>query len=156
MEAMAGYYDRVKERVRVEVMEGAGELLEELERRDCLMGLVTGNLEPIAWSKLEKAGLKRYFKAGGFGSDHICRTELVKTALKRVEENYGFRPGNEVFLLGDAPQDMQAGREAGIITIGIAGEIYSKEDLEKAGADHVVDDLKDTGRIINIIWKNGD
>ena len=44
------------------VLEGVNELLETLQRAGIPMGLVTGNMEAIAWLKLEKVGLNRYFQ----------------------------------------------------------------------------------------------
>ena len=133
------------------VLDGVKDLLEELEKHEVLMGLVTGNLEPIAWSSLKKVSLDRYFKLGGFGTDDINRTNLVRLAIKRAKENFGFNLSNNVFLFGDAPQDMIAGKEAGIKTIGITTGIYSDEQLRNAGADFVFESMKKKEEILKII-----
>jgi len=153
MEVMLDHFNEIRDTVQIEVLEGVPELLEELEREDFLIGLVTGNLETIGRGKLEKAGLDHYFKLGGFGSDDIDRTKLVRLAIKRAEEDFAFRSDDNVFLFGDAPQDMNAGNEAGAITVGVATGIYSKEDLENASAAHVVDNLQDTQQILDIVSK---
>lgn len=49
------------------------------------LGLVTGNLERIAFAKLKAAGLDRYFTFGGFGSDHPIRSEMVKIAMEKAK-----------------------------------------------------------------------
>ena len=71
-------------------------------RGDVAVGLVTGNLEPIAWAKMEALGIKDLFtepRFGGFGSDYCSgntsetwrdRAELVRIAAKRAAEH---RPG---------------------------------------------------------------
>jgi phosphoglycolate phosphatase len=133
------------------VMDGVPELLKELKEYDVLMGLVTGNLEPIARAKLKKAGLNSYFKVGGFGSDAICRTELTRLAIKKAEEKFCFKADNNVFLFGDTPQDIKAGKGAGTITLGVATGIYSKEQLENAGADFVLENLKGVDKVLKII-----
>lgn len=46
---------------------------------------------------------------------------------------------------------MQAGKKAGIKTIGIATGIYSKEQLESAGADFVLENLKDKNAVLEIV-----
>ncbi len=74
-------------------------------------------------------------------------------AIKRAEENFDFKFDNNVFLFGDAPQDMNAGREAGVITVGVTTGIYSQEDLENADASYVVDNLQDTQKILDIVLK---
>lgn len=152
MKVMIEYFDSIKDSIEVNILNGVSELLEELKTQNFLIGLVTGNLEPIGRGKMKKANLNQYFKLGGFGSDDISRTKLVKLAIKRAEENFDFKYNNNVFLFGDAPQDMNAGHEAGIITIGVTTGIYTKKDLENA-ADYVVDNLQDTQKILSIISK---
>ncbi len=95
--------------------------------------------------------MNHYFKIGGFGSDDINRTNLVRLAIKRAEEKFNFKFNNNVFLVGDAPQDMKAGKEAGVKTIGVTTGIYSKEQLKNAGADFILETLKDKNKFLKII-----
>lgn len=139
----------------IHLFEGVKELIVRLKSGGALLGLVTGNLVSIAQAKLEKLSLWKYFDVGGFGSDDISRTILVKLAIKRAEEDFNFRFDNNVFLFGDAPQDMKAGKEAGVKTIGVTTGNYSKEQLENAGADFLLEDLKDIKRVLRIILSNG-
>jgi phosphoglycolate phosphatase len=51
------------------------------------IGLVTGNLEPIGWAKMEALGIKELFSEpcfGGFGSD-ICSGNLEEVWRDRGE-----------------------------------------------------------------------
>jgi len=132
-------------------LEGVKELIIRLKSGDTLLGLVTGNLVSIAQAKLEKLSLWKYFDVGGFGSDDINRTNLVKLAIKRATEKFGFKFNDNTFLFGDAPQDMKAGKEAGVKTVGVTTGVYSKEQLENAGADFLLEDLKDTKKVLKII-----
>ena len=63
--------------------------------------LVTGNLQPIGWAKMEALGIKHLFSEpffGGFGSDHCNpdnsdqswkdRAELVKIAAQKAEKHF--------------------------------------------------------------------
>ena len=117
------------------------------------MGLVTGNLEPIARGKMKKLNLNHYFKVGGFGNEHIDRTDLVKIAIKKAQSNFDFIFSDNVYLFGDAPQDMKAGSEAGIIPIGVTTGIYSKKQLENAAATLVLNGFTDTEEILRYILK---
>lgn len=63
----------------------------------------------------------------------------------------GFKFSDNVFLFGDAPQDMEAGKRAGVKTIGVTTGIYTTEQLKKAGADFVVNNLKKTDEILKIL-----
>ncbi len=135
----------------ITVLGGVRELLEELNKRNVLIGWVTGNLEPIAMGKMKKVGLDHYFRFGGFGSDDISRTNLVKIAMKIAKENFGFEFNDNVFLFGDTPNDVKAGKEAGVKAVGVATTIYSTKQLKNAGADFVLENLKDKEKILRII-----
>lgn len=152
MEVMAKYFEKEIKNNKVEVLPGVEAFLEELNKKGVLMGLVTGNLERIAAGKLKNTGLEKYFKLGGFGSDHISRTELVKLAIKRAKEKFGFEYGKNVYSIGDAPSDMKAGREGGAFKcIGVTTGIFSKEQLIEAGADFVFPNLENREEILKII-----
>lgn len=135
------------------LLNGVLELLTELEINDVLMGLVTGNLEPIGRGKMKIANLNHFFKVGGFGNEHVSRTELVRIAIKKAQSNFNFIFSENVFLFGDAPQDMNAGKEAGAIPVGVITGIYSKKQLENAGASVVLDSLTNTNEILKLILK---
>ncbi len=154
IEAAARVFHEAADIEQVTVLDGVHELLKEMEERKILIGLVTGNIEAIAKAKLKKAGIERSFCCGGFGDDHIDRTRLVEIAIQRAEEKSGlrFREFKEnVFLFGDAPQDMRAGKETGVMTIGVATGIFSKAQLKDAGADLVLENLKKTAEVMKIV-----
>ncbi|RLF10423.1 MAG: hypothetical protein DRJ69_03150 [Thermoprotei archaeon] len=44
-------------------------------------------------------------------------------------------------MVGDSPRDVEAGRRAGMLTIGVASGVWSRRELMMAGAHVVVDDL---------------
>ena len=64
--AIVDHYDTLKDNDEMEILGGVPELLEELDKRSFLIGLVTGNLEPIAWGKMKRFNIDQYFKLGGF------------------------------------------------------------------------------------------
>ncbi len=152
MEVMVDYFEKHKDSMQVEVLPGIPELLAKLERRGALIGHVTGNLEPIAMGKMEKADLRDFFRLGGYGSDDISRARLVELAVGKAEERFGFERHDNVFLFGDAPQDIRAGKEAGVTAVGTATGIYSEEDLREAGADVVLPGLDDTKCVMEIVF----
>ena len=126
------------------VLPGIVRVLDELGRRpDVLLGLATGNIELGARIKLERGNLNRYFTFGGFGSDSDDRTALVR----RAAEVAALRCGNavapsDVFVIGDTPRDVEAGRAAGFCTIGVATGQFTTADLEEAGATAVLTDFE--------------
>ena len=146
---MQVHYAQIVQSENIVILEGVFELLTKLDQNGFLLGLVTGNLETIARAKLKKIGINDFFKFGGFGSDHMSRTELVKIAIRRAGNQFDLDDNNQIFHLGDAPQDMRAAREAGVTPIGVATGIFSAEELKSAGAYRVVSNLKNA----DAIWK---
>jgi phosphoglycolate phosphatase len=133
------------------VLDGVRPLLENLQRHEIPMGLVTGNMEAIAWLKLEKVGLKKYFKFGGFGDKVVKRSSLVKEAIAESEKSLGIINYKNIFLVGDTPRDILGGQKVGVKTIGVATGDFSKDELNHAGADFILDDLKETKTVLDII-----
>ena len=155
MEVMALKYAEIVKSENINILAGVGELLTKLQQNDIICGLVTGNLEKIARAKLKKIGIDHFFKIGGFGSDHMDRAELAKLAIKRAEGRFNL--GNElsIFLFGDTPRDMKAGKAAGATSIGVTTGVFSREQLESAGADVVFQSLTDIDKIIKFVLING-
>jgi phosphoglycolate phosphatase-like HAD superfamily hydrolase len=121
----------------------AGKTLDWLKQQGVHMGLVTGNIQRIAWAKLGAAELADYFAAGGFGDEAAEREKLPPLAIARLEDSFGrrFYP-EEVVVIGDTPYDVRCGAACGLTTIAVAtGSRHSREELRAAGADYVLDDL---------------
>ena len=127
------------------ILPGILSLLEEISaRNDAMLGLATGNIELGARIKLERAGLNRYFPFGGFGSDSEDRTELVRKGAEKAGDKNGVSiSASNIFVIGDTPLDIDAGRRAGFKTIGVGTGSYSVEQLLTAGATIAVTNLED-------------
>jgi len=150
---MQVHYAQIVQSENIVILEGVFELLTKLDQNGFLLGLVTGNLETIARAKLKKIGINDFFKFGEFGSDHMSRTELVKIAIRRACNQFDLDDNNQIFHLGDAPQDMRAAREAGVTPIGVATGIFSAEELKSAGAYRVVSNLKNADAMLGLMLK---
>lgn len=137
------------------VMPGVVELFEALSAHpEVLMGLVTGNLETIAWSKVRKVGLAKYFKLGGFGNEDVVRSHLVENAIQRAVRQHGFHVANNVYVIGDTPRDIEAGHGARAIAIGVATGSFPKAELKRAGADWVLESLTEQEKLFDILDLN--
>jgi phosphoglycolate phosphatase len=125
------------------VMPGAVELLDALSAAGRLVGLITGNTEPAAHTKLARADLNRYFAFGGYGSDADQRVDVCRKALERAAVAAGGELDREGSVaLGDTPRDIDAAHGAGIRAIGVATGEYSVEELRVAGADEAIETLE--------------
>ena len=125
------------------ILPGILELLTEIHSRpDIRLGLATGNLERGARIKLEPGGLNPYFTFGGYGSDAEERVEVVRKAAEQGNRDpAGAVPPSDIFVIGDTPRDIEAGKGAGFQTVGVATGSYTVADLEAAGADLVIQDF---------------
>ena len=151
MACMVRKYAAIVKFEEIVIMPGASYLLKRLQQHGIILGLVTGNLEPIARAKLKKIGIDHFFNIGGFGSDHIRRSRLVTIALERAETLLEGDNQRRAFHFGDAPQDMQAGREAGVVPIGVATGVFTAQQLISAGAHKVISDLTGTDEIFGFL-----
>jgi phosphoglycolate phosphatase len=134
------------------VAPGMGGLLDRLAARaDVRLSLVTGNLEPIAWLKLKRAGLGHRFERGqgGFGSDHEDRTELPAIARRRAGRNGAPHPPERTVVIGDTPRDIACARADGARVVAITTGPFSADDLR--GADAVVDDAAGLERALGAL-----
>jgi hypothetical protein len=79
-------------------------LLPRLIDADCLLGLVTGNVEGAAHVKLHRGQLNRFFSFGGYGSDSTDRAELTRIAVQRGNLVYSEPLSPEqAIVVGDTP-----------------------------------------------------
>ena len=134
----------------LEVLPGVHQLLAELSRKpNVTIGLVTGNVEAIAWRKLNAMKLSQYFqvKFGGFGGDFNTRRECLQFA------NSQFPDAVRSFHFGDAPADMDAAAHNKVTPVGVLTGIFNREQLAKAaGPDSnaiIFDDLSDTNEVLS-------
>ncbi|TDB79338.1 hypothetical protein E1264_35660, partial [Actinomadura sp. KC216] len=102
---------------RGHVLPGARAALKALATRpDVVQSALTGNMRPIAITKLTAFALIDHFDldAGAYGMDGIERPPLVKLAQQRATAKYKehFTASNTV-LIGDTPHDVRAGHEGG-------------------------------------------
>ena len=126
------------------VLPGVEELLPRLLEEGYLLGLVTGNLERSAHTKLHRARLNRYFSFGGYASDSRDRDEVTRIAFRKAALVYGAPlRAEDALVLGDTPHDVTSAHAAGIQCVGVASHQYDADQLRDAGADYVIESLEE-------------
>ena len=110
-------------------MPGVEQVLDHLARRGALLGVATGNLEVIGWVKVEQAGLREWFRFGGFSDHFPIRSELVGAAADKAREMAG--RGANICVVGDTPRDIEAARANFLSVIAVATGNYSFDELLK-------------------------
>jgi phosphoglycolate phosphatase len=116
--------------------------LEKLERRGALLALVTGNLTRIGWRKLDRAGLKRYFRYGAFGEMAKTRAGLAKWAIAEARRRGWMERATPISLIGDATSDIIAAKANKIRSISVATGITPREELVALKPDYLLRDLR--------------
>lgn len=107
-------------------MPGVEEVLRHLARKGALLGVATGNLEMIGWIKIEQAGLREWFRFGGFSDHFPIRAELVAQAAQKARELAG---KTNICVVGDTPRDIEAARANFLSVIAVATGNYSFDQL---------------------------
>ncbi|MHB2026064.1 MAG: HAD family hydrolase [Elusimicrobiota bacterium] len=132
------------------VSPGIQTLLKRISGRPGVMlGLGTGNMERGAEIKLAPSGLGRYFKFGGFGSGSLHRSGILKMAVAQAERIAGKRARlSEVYVIGDTPFDVAAGRQMGFKTGAVGTGFAQWDDLVKARPDFLARDFTETSKWI--------
>jgi len=125
--------------LRDKVCPGVVPLLDHLRARGVALALVTGNLTRIGWRKLERAGLRDYFRFGAFGEMAPTRGGLARLAIEQARRE-GVT-GTNISLIGDATQDVIAARENSLRSIAVRTGITPPEDLDACAPDILIDDL---------------
>ena len=116
------------------IMPGVEAMLEHLEHKGALLGVATGNLEEIGWIKIENAGLRRWFRFGGFCDRFEARQDMIAHAAEQARAMLGSMSGTgaadaTMCVIGDTPRDIEAACANGLFTIAVATGRYSFEQL---------------------------
>ncbi|MDA8291051.1 MAG: HAD family hydrolase [Actinomycetota bacterium] len=136
------------------VLPGVPEAIAAIAALGSLQSVLTGNIAPNARRKLAIFGLDGLLdlEVGAFGSDHADRRELVPVALGRVRATRGrsFDP-SRVWIVGDSANDLACARAGGVRCLLVATGRSSGRELAALGPDFVVEDLSDTGAVVDIL-----
>jgi phosphoglycolate phosphatase-like HAD superfamily hydrolase len=124
---MSGFVDEHRNELEPYLMPGVEDGLRHLAGKDAVLGLATGNLEAIGWTKVEKAGLRKWFQFGGFSDRHPDRSELIAHAAAKARELAGAYAS--VCVVGDTPRDIEAARVNSLPVIAVATGNFSFDEL---------------------------
>jgi phosphoglycolate phosphatase len=118
------------------------ETLERLTRRGVLLALVTGNLTRIGWRKLDRAGLRDYFRFGAFGEMAKTRAGLARLAIAQARRSRSIDRATPISLIGDATSDIIAAQSNRIRSISVETGITPRAELAALKPDFLIRDLR--------------
>lgn len=113
--------------LEMDLMPGVNEALRHLAQRGALLGVATGNLEMIGWIKIEEAGLREWFRFGGFSDVFPVRSELIGHAARKARDLAG--ESATICVVGDTPRDIAAARANNLPVIAVATGHFSFDAL---------------------------
>jgi len=121
----------------IKVYPGTLETLAEIRPLLKGMGVVTSKRRPMAERGIAVTGLGVYL-------EHLVTLEDVEKPKPHGEpvlkglEKFGVSAEQAVFV-GDSYYDMESGRNAGVITVGVSWGMASREELQACDPDFIVD-----------------
>ncbi len=135
-------YARTCPNLERKVCPGVRTILKRLGRAGVPMGIVSGNFPRIGWMKVERAGLRDHFRIAAFAGMARDRAALLRLAIRRSRERGWINRRSFISLVGDTPRDVDAARANGAFAVAVATGLSSREELEAARPDVLVDDLR--------------
>ena len=144
------------------LLPGAIELVTTLAKRDDVaLGLLTGNVREGAKRKLTHYELWHWFEFGGYGDDHLDRSDIAASALAAAREHINGRAngsasnGNkfegEIIVVGDTPNDITCGRSIGARCVAVPTGHTKADELRQNNPDLLVDTLEDIEPILSLL-----
>ena len=133
------------------LLPGVSSLLNELsDDPDICLGLLTGNIEPAAWTKLKHFEIDCHFSFGGFGGDDKNRNQVAEKALAAGKAHSStILENHRTIVIGDTVRDIQCARSIDCRCIGVLTGGSSRQEMSEADPDLLLDDLSDPTQFID-------
>ena len=125
--------------------------LENLDDRpDILLGIATGK---------SRRGLDHLFQAHELGQ-HFVTTQVADSHPSKPNPSMilaclsetGVEPENAA-IVGDTAYDMEMGKAAGVAAIGVGWGYHGRAQLERSGAQSVLDAFEDLFPLLADMWR---
>ena len=129
-----------------EIYHGIDSLLQELASKGYKIVLATSKPEPYAIEILQHFHLHHHFTfICGSNLDNTRRNkgEIIAHILKQMELS-----ADDCIMIGDREHDILGAQSNHMDSIGVLFGFGSREELEKAGATHVVETVEELRRLI--------
>ena len=130
------------------LLPGARETVVALRAAGRHLGIATNRTGGGARYMLRGFDLEDAFE-GIVGFGDVERGKPDPEALRVLMRQFGVRP-EETLMVGDAPLDIAAGKNAGTFTVGIPTGHYPRADLEALGADALIARLDELPALLGL------
>jgi HAD superfamily hydrolase (TIGR01509 family) len=122
-----------------ELIDGAAQTLLALRHRGYRLGVVTSGNEIRVCREIEQSALDGAFEVV-ICSEHTVNKKPHPEGLDLALRQLGARPEDTAYV-GDAPEDIQMGKTANVLTIGVRSSYPSSARLLSAAPDIYLDSI---------------
>ena len=127
-----------------QLYEGIKSLIIDIKNANILLSIFTGKGRTSALITLNEHGLTEYFDLIVSGDDVSNHKPSPEGIIKFLSKN-NLNP-SDVLMIGDAPSDIIAAKEAGVEIASVVWDSYSEDEVKKLNGNnifHTVDELRD-------------
>jgi len=132
--------------VKTKLYEGVSETLDKLG--DYQKAVITNKPHDFSVKILEGLGISHHFKIV-CGGDSFAERKPSPVPLLETAKSLNCLP-EECLMIGDSWVDIEAGKNANIKTCGCIFGFRGRDELEKAGADFLIEELSDLKLLVRI------
>ena len=130
--------------IKTKLYEGVSETLDELG--DYQKAVVTNKPHDFSVKILDELGIAKHF-AEVVGGDSFPERKPSPVPLLRTIQKLGFS-AEECLMIGDSRVDIEAGKNAKMKTCGCVFGFRGRDELEKAGAEFLIEKFFDLTQIV--------
>ncbi|MBA3672454.1 MAG: HAD-IA family hydrolase [Gemmatimonadaceae bacterium] len=116
--------------------DGVVDTIRELADAAHPLAIVTSKADWLARRALEHVGLSAHFPVV-VGCDSCTNHKPHPEPVERALALLGVAARDAIFV-GDSPHDIESGRAAGVRTVGVTWGAFTREEMERSGADVVI------------------
>ena len=134
---IADYSDYYRNhRSRAKLFSGVAEALDRIKSHQQRLAIVTSKSHVGAARSIEAVGIQDYFEFI-VGCDDVTQGKPQPEPVYKALDYFDIDAKEAVFI-GDSPHDIEAGKRAGVATIGVTWGPYTRKVVESAQPDLVI------------------
>lgn len=121
--------------------DGITELVQTLQNHGIRTGLASAKPDVFIQRILEHYHVRHLFDAAQGATleeKHSDKSGIIQSVL----ETFGIRDMQRVLMVGDKCYDIDGAKKVGAVSAGVLFGFGTREELEKAGADFIAEDVK--------------
>ncbi|MFO7796065.1 MAG: HAD family hydrolase [Promethearchaeati archaeon] len=130
------------------IFDGIDILIEDIDKKDLKLAILTNNKSQYAKEILEKFNLTKYFPTI-FGFNDVSEVKPDPEGILKIIEKWKIKPEDTIFI-GDMSTDVDAGKAAGVTMVCVASGLAKREDLQEHNPDFLVDNAKELKNLLQL------